>query len=359
MPLSVKPLNSNVTLGTATGGTPRTVSVSSPAPTSSLSVVRQPAGYGNVTTSPQNAGMYNQPTYSPQTTAGIPAYYGGGGGSVLGASTTGFTGGAGDGSGAATTAATAEQVAAQQAAAAQAARVAQANALKGSITGLIGNIKGVYDAIYGDVNNVAADRTGQVDKAHSQDVQSLTGQFNNAFPAIGQGYAARGTYDSSYRGDAEKVATDEFGNAIGQLDSGYKADLAGIGQFVSKEQANVNSQKGGLDAISQQIADSQNPDELTTLRNTLDERLRSLTASRADLGTQGSYLQRLNSAVPVQNRLAPLQQTLTNVVSSAVPAPIKKAIAAQIVQQSGISGDETKKLLDQINSQIDASAGVA
>lgn len=347
MALSVGVASPGTTL-TTSYAKPQRLTLASPTNTGTLSVGTSSSGYGTSTYSPQLATSSSQTnTYNPQQTSSIPAYYGGGSGT-----TADYSGGDDGGGGGGGSTLTAEQVAAQQ-------RIAQANALKSSITGLIGNIKGVYDAIYGDVSNVAADRTAQADKSHAADVNSLTGQFNNLFPQIGQGYAARGTYDSSYRGDAEKVATDEFGNEIGQLDQGYKSDLAQIGQFVAGKRADINSQKGGLDAVLQQIADSQNPDELTTLKNTLDERLRSLTASRADLGTQASYLQQLNSAVPVQNRLAPLQQTLQNVVNSAVPAPVKKAIAAQVVQQSGLGDDETKKLLADINSQIDTSTGVA
>lgn len=347
MALSVGVAQPGTTL-TTSYAKPQTLTMASPTNTGSLSVGTSSSGNGTSTLSPQLAtGSSQTNTYNPQQTSSIPAYYGGGGTTY--SNTADFTPDA-------TAGGTSTYDAA---AAAAAARTAQANALKSSITGLIGNIKGVYDAIYSDVNNVAADRTAQVDKSYNQDVQGLTGQFNNLFPQIGQGYAARGTYDSSYRGDAEKGATDQFGNEIGQLQTGHNQDLAGIGQFVSQQQANINSQKGGLDAVSQQIAASENPDELQALKNTLDERLRTVTASRADLGTQGSYLAQLNAAVPVQNRLGPLQETLTNVINSAVPAPVKKAIANQIVSQSGVGGDEAKKLLDQINSQIDTSAGVA
>lgn len=315
-----------------------------------LSVTSGAGGYGLTTSSPQQAGSYGS-TVSPQGGAVNPFNYGSY--TSTGISGTSGTGGTGaGGTGGADAYGGYGSAEAQAAAQAQAARVAQANAIKGSITGLIGNIKGVYDALYGDVNAVAADKTGQIDKQYGQDVKSLTDQFNNQFPLIGQGYGARGTYDSSYRINAEKSAQDQFGNSTATLAQGRDSDLAGVGQFLATQQADFKNQKSGLDAVLAQIQASENPDELTQLQNTLAERQRTLEASRANLGTRDSYLAQLNSAVPASARVGGLKDSLTNVLNSAVPAPIKLAIAGQLVNQSGLNGADTKKLLEDFTSQV-------
>lgn len=315
-----------------------TATVAAPRPQPTLAVGGG-GGYQLSTSSPQSAGSLGG-TFNPQQTANIPPYYP----SVGGAGLTGADGGDTSGTGGSDPAAT-------QAAALK----AQADAIKGSITGLINNIKGVYDALYGDVTNVAADKTNQVTNQYGQDVKSLTDQFNTEFPKIGQGYGARGTYDSSYRINAEKGAQDQFGNANTTLAQGRDQDLAKVGQYLAEQQAQFGAQKGGLDAINAQIAASENPDELTSLQNTLTSRLADLSASRASNQTQASYLQTLNSQVPVGNRIAGLQTSLTNVLNSAVPAPIKLAIAGQLVSQSGLSGTDTDKLLQDFQQQVGIS----
>jgi hypothetical protein len=258
----------------------------------------------------------------------------------------------GGGGGTDTGTVSAQTVAAQQAAAAAAQKAAQANAVKSGITGLVNNIKGVYDALYGDVGSAAAEKSNLVDQKYQQEQKSLTDQFNSSFPAIGNAYGARGTYDSSYRINAEKTAQDQFDNSVGQLGTGRNQDLAGVGQWVAQQQADFNAQKGGLDAILGQIGGSDNVDELTSLRNTLDERLRTLSASRAGLQSQGSYLNTLNSVVPQSNRLSGLQSNLGNVIQSQVPTAVKRAIGQQLINNSGLSQQQAAQALQEFTGQL-------
>ena len=231
-------------------------------------------------------------------------------------------------------------------------RIAQANSLKTGITGIISNIKGVYDAIYGDVDAVGKEKVGQVDQRFDQETKSLSDQFNSQFPGIGAAYSSRGAYDSSYRGDAERAATTGYQNQVEGIGQERSTAQADVGRWVAGQQADVNANKGGLDAILSQIQSSENPDELQVLQNTLDERKRTLEASRAGLQSRDSYLAKANSLAPTNDRMAGLTASLTNVINSQVPLPPKRAIGRQLIANSGLPPAQAAQATATLDAQL-------
>ncbi len=231
-------------------------------------------------------------------------------------------------------------------------RIAQANSLKTGITGIISNIKGVYDAIYGDVEGVGREKAGQVEQRFGQETKGLTDQFSSQFPAIGNAFASRGTYDSSYRINSEEAAKAGFNNQLQGIGLEKQNALADVGRYVAGQQADVNAQKGGLDAILAQIQASENPDELQALQNTLDERKRTLEASRAGLRSRDSYLGEVNRIAPTGDRMASLTSSLTNVINSQVPTPLKRAIGRQLIANSGLSAEQAAQATATLDAQL-------
>lgn len=229
----------------------------------------------------------------------------------------------------------------------------RAAALRPQIGSLIDQAKGVYQMLYGDVDVAAADKSSQIGKRYNQDEGALTSQFNDQFPLIGAGYAGRGTFDSSYRINKEKGATDAYTGSVEKLAQGRDDDLSEVGRYVAEQRAKFGAEEGGLEAIRRQIAESQNPDELTKVRNEIDTKVRELSASRAGLNSRAGYLGTLNSRVPEGQRIIGLQQSLGQVIASSVPAPIKRQVGTALLQQSGLSGQALVSALADFNAQID------
>ena len=67
-------------------------------------------------------------------------------------------------------------------------------------------------------------------------------------------------------------------------------------------QADINANKGGVQAILAQIGAINDENALTNLRNELDTKLRTVQASRAGNMSQSAYMQRLNQATAKQAR---------------------------------------------------------
>lgn len=232
-------------------------------------------------------------------------------------------------------------------------RASEAAKFRSQVGSLVKNITGVYDALYGDVDVAASEKSKAIAKRYSDDESSLTGQFNEQFPLIGNAYAGRGTYDSSYRVNKEEGAKGAYGSSLKKLSSGREDDLAEVGRYIAEQRANFGAQKKGLDNILEDIDLEENPDNLRSLRNKLDARLNGLEASRAGLRSRKNYLSTLNERVPEGNRIIGIRNSLTNVLQSAVPGAVKKQIGAQLIQNSGLSGTAAAQQLAEFNSQVD------
>lgn len=230
----------------------------------------------------------------------------------------------------------------------------QANLLKArnSITGLVNNIRGVYDALYGDIGVAAADKTSQVENKYGSEEQALTNQFNEQFPAIGRAFSGRNTFDSSYRINAEEGARKGFQDTLNQQNVAKQGELAGVGQYMQEAQAGVTGGKGTLDLIMQQINQSDNEQELQSVMNELQTKMSALQQQRAGAQPQNFYLQKLNEAVPTTSRLPQLQASLANVVGSSVPGPVKQSIVTQLINNSSLSPQEKEQVLAQYMGQI-------
>lgn len=279
-----------------------------------------------------------QPTFNPQQAAGIPLYNGGG--QTLGATTD-------TGSGYVP-----YDAAAAQAAADKAQKVAQANQLKGSINGIINNVKGVYDAIYGDLNVVGADKASQVQQRYNNENTALVDQFSTEFPSIGNAYAGRGAYDSSYRQDAEAGATRQFNNMQNDLVTGRNQDLSKVGEYVAGQRAQVGADRSSLDNMAAMIANSEDPAELQQIQQQISDKLGQVTASRAGLQSQDAYRATADQLVSTADRSGALKQTLGNIISGAAPSALKRSVAGKLIQSSGLSPDEQAMLVSDFEKQL-------
>lgn len=241
-------------------------------------------------------------------------------------------------------------------AAAKAQKIAQANALKGGLTGIINNIKGVYDAIYGDIDVVGADKSRAVTNRYNKENTALVDQFATEFPQIGNAYSARNTYDSSYRQDAEQGATKQFNNMQDTLALGRDEDLAKVGQYVATQRAGVAADKSALSQMEQLIAASEDPAELQQLQQTLNQKIAEVTASRAGLRSQDSYRAEADALVSTADRTQGLKQNLSNIIAGAAPAPLKRSVAMKLIQSSGLPAEQQQVLVNDFEKELSGTS---
>lgn len=257
---------------------------------------------------------------------------------VLGASTTtpGIAGGG--------------QTAAQLKAAQDAAKAA---ALRGNITNLVNQTKDIFNGRYGLVDQAAAEQTGKLNQRFGDESKDVTDQVVNESNAAGGAFAARGTRDSSDYGNAVDSIKQGGEKQIRTLGTELEENLGKIGAYASSEKAKFDAEKGGLDAIVSHLAESTDPDELTTVRNQLDAKIAELKAGAADYNTNAQNKAALEQAAPSSKRTQQLVTTLQSIIGSSADAGLKKTIAERLISSANISTDDANKLLSGINAQID------
>jgi hypothetical protein len=244
--------------------------------------------------------------------------------------------------------------AADAAAAAQAAaQAAAAGRARDAITGLAHSILGVYDSLYGNVNQAGADQANQVNSKYDTENTGLTNEFNQEFPTIGNSFAARGAYDSSYRQDAEGNAQQSFQDQLGQQQQGRNTDLAKIGQFVAQNRAGLDANKQGVNAILEHIGGTTDVNELSQIQNAIQQKLIDAQGQSASLGTQGGYLSQIQAIAPTQNQTASLQANLKSIIQGQANPFLKKTVGTKLIQTSGLPDAQKQQLINEFVGSLD------
>ena len=268
------------------------------------------------------------------------------------------TGGGGGGGGySAYNAYAAQQAAAQRQAEAEAAQraaeeEAKRNQLREGIQNLIGQSQSIYDTLFGNVRSAAQSQRQALDKRFNEETGTLTEQFNQELPKIGQSYAGRGSYDSTYRTGAEEVAKKGFEGQIKTIGNQREADSAKIGQALLEQEAQFSAGKSLLGTMQSRLGEVTDINELTQLRNDLDKRVAELTSSQAGNQTREAYIQKFSQLAPANSRINELKTSLSTLINGAAPGPLKKAVAEQIIGSAGLSPEEEDQLRNQVIQQI-------
>jgi len=278
--------------------------------------------------------------YAQQAINQILGLYGSYQNNVLGASTStpGIAGGGGG--------ATDAQIKA-------AADAKKAAALRGNITNLVNTTKDIFNSRYGLVDAAAADQTSNLNKRFGEESGDITKQVLDESAAAGGAFAARGTRDSSDYGNTVDDIKEGGDKQIRTLGAELEDNLGKVGGFAASEKRKFDAEKGGLDAILSHLAESTDPDELTTVRNQLDAKITELRGGEADYNTGATNRAALNAIVPTGKRAQQLVTTLQSIVGSAADPGLKKTIAERLVNSAGLDPEEAQKLLQQFSGQID------
>lgn len=236
---------------------------------------------------------------------------------------------------------------------AAAAQTAAANKARDAITGLAHSILGVYDSLYGNVNQAGADQAAQVNGKYDTENTGLTDQFNQDFPNIGNSYAARGAYDSSYRQNAEHNAQQGFENQLDQQGVARNADLSAVGKKTAEWGAQLGAGKQSVNAVLDHIGNVTDVNELSQIQSAIQKQLIDAQSQSASLGTQGGYVSQLQAIAPTQDQTASLQANLKSIIQGQANPFLKKTVGTKLIQTSGLPDAQKQQLINEFVGSID------
>lgn len=236
------------------------------------------------------------------------------------------------------------------------ASAAQAAQLRGQITDLVNTVKSIFDSRYGQVDASANEQVGKLNSNFADDSKSLTDQVDQANQQTGAANAGRGTYDSSYRGNAQDATTQAGASQIKGLGNTLEDNIASIAQWVQQQKSGFDANKAGADTLQSQIASETDPSNLVALRNQLDSQITSLQAGNADNNTQAQNMSALEQIAPSSARTVQLQSTLGQIVAGNADPNQKAAIGTALINSAGLSGDDAQKLQAAFQTDLASSS---
>lgn len=203
----------------------------------------------------------------------------------------------------------------------------------------------LFGGLFGKIDTAAADQATTTRANYGTQRTDLTDQYNADLPNLDMSYYLGGIGDSSLRlagrGQAEKALTKSL-NTVGANESN---DLTGIAKEAAKFKAGYAADQSGIELIRSQIDQTTDPQELQQLQNDIQAKMAGITADSAGFETGGTYRNQLAAIAPTKD-LGPIKSTLTSLMSGAANPALKTQIATQIIDNAGLSPDQTKLLYD-------------
>lgn len=242
--------------------------------------------------------------------------------------------------------------AARAQAAAIAAEERKKTGLREGIRGLIGQAGDIYRNIYGGLTRQAEAQKGQLEQTYGKGVQTLGETYTAELPKIAQAYAARGAYDSTWRAGAEQEAQRGYEKQLGEMGTAQQEALRKLGQTFAESRAQFGAGETGLQTILGRLGDVTDLNELTALRNQIENQITSLRQAEATQLTpeqQSAVAAQLPAA---NDRFAQAQTTIRTIIAGQAPAMLKRSIANQIIVNSPLTDEEKRTLQAQVNTEI-------
>jgi len=233
-----------------------------------------------------------------------------------------------------------------------AADAARAGQLRGEVTNIANTIKGLFDQRYGQVDASGRDQTGKLQTRLADETGDVTRQVDSNVGQAGGAFAARGTRDSSDYGNTVDDIKEGGQKQIKDLGQEFQDNVAKIAQWVSSQKAGFDAQKGGLDSVLSHLAEETSPDNLMSIRNTLEGRLADVRGQAADNNTTAQNMSALESIAPSSTRAQSLKTTLASIIGGNTDSQTKSAIAGSLIANSGLAQSEQDKLLSAFNADL-------
>lgn len=211
-------------------------------------------------------------------------------------------------------------------------------------------IKDLYNTFFGKAEAKSNADLSQLQTEYGTGLEELAKAYSQQVPTIGQAYAARGAYDSTWRAGAEQQAQTGYEKQLSDLAKAFKEKKGSIGSQYEQLKAGFTSGIGSTQAILDRIASITDPNELANLRTSLDQQFIKLGETPSQLLTPEQGQAAAGVLPGLSDKFNQASKTIQTIIQGQAPAMLKKSIATQIVSTSDLTDQEKKQLQDQINA---------
>jgi hypothetical protein len=232
------------------------------------------------------------------------------------------------------------------------ANAARATALRGEITNIANTIKDLFNSRYGQVDASAGEQTGKLNDRFATESGDITRQVEGENQKLGAAHAAGGSFDSSYRGNNVDTVTHAGEAQVRDLGTELQDNIAKIAAWITQQKAGFDAQKGGIDSVLAHLGEETDPNNLSQIRASLDQRIADLKAGSADNNTMAQNKSALDAVAPTSTRAQQLKTTLSQIVAGNADSSQKAAIGARLIQSAGLTPQEQQQLATEFQTQL-------
>lgn len=223
---------------------------------------------------------------------------------------------------------------------------------RGQVQNLLPQLNALYASLNSQADQYAQDRRGQIDSAYGDEYNNNDKAYANAVDGTNANYAARGAFDSSFRGNANQQNTDAYNASNTGLHNSQNDAYSQLGSIVAQNKAQFGQ------APQYDLSQYNDVNSLLDLRDQLNQHLQNLQGQQTSLMTGGQLRDQLNAVAPAKSNLSTVLQSKLDALKGAnVPPEAQYGLAQGYISRSGLSKDEQQKYLQQYLAPA-APAGV-
>lgn len=231
---------------------------------------------------------------------------------------------------------------------------ARIGSLRGDIKNKQGAVMAAYDQLFGDLDNLGRDRSRTVEEDAGKNIGKLTQQYTSAIPGIESSYSAIGAGDSTDTRDAKIGAKQGFDDSVEEVGKTKDADLAKIGQYINESKGKYGADKDSILRLISRVDETEDEGDLNAARNSVEDKLGTLGAERATLGTDAGARGQLSSITADAGRFDSVKSSLDNILASSLSGGVKAAAVQAIADSADLSPEDKEKVKLQYGNVYNA-----
>lgn len=220
--------------------------------------------------------------------------------------------------------------------------------LKAAIKGKAGSIDAIYNALFGDLDNIVRARDQELTSQYGGQRTKATEQFTEALPVIDQSFAAIGSYDSTQRGDSRGKAKKGYEDTLSTIGQNEKTDRDKLGGYANEQRAKFTADRDSAKRNIARVDETTDVGALRGLRNDLEGNLDTAGVTRATLGTRGG--ETVKSITGDNGRFDAAVNALDSILKSSLGSDVKQAAVKAVTDSAGLSEEDKKKVQAQFGN---------
>lgn len=212
-------------------------------------------------------------------------------------------------------------------------------ARRNEINGLRPGLDSLYAQIYGGIDNVAREKSGNINTQAGQQRDSMQKQYLGDQNQIGANFTGRNTYDSSYRANQQDQGTNLYNQNVTNYNNDVNNQLGAVGQWLNQQKTQYQGDQANYNKTFDAAGQAGDVNSLLGLKGQIEGHLQELNNALAGLKTNPENIAALSKIAPQYDTSA-LQSKIAALVASTAPADAKQAVLQGYFNTAGLNAND-------------------